>query len=86
VEPLLVIVNVDEQLGLQEALEKEPLAPEGRPETEKVTACALPETNVALIALVTEEPAVTDLFPELESEKSNVWSTVNEALVSPLGL
>jgi hypothetical protein len=37
VEPLLVIVNVDEQLGLQEALEKEPLAPEGRPETEKVT-------------------------------------------------
>jgi hypothetical protein len=37
VEPLLVIVNVDEQLGLQGALEKEPVAPEGRPEIEKVT-------------------------------------------------
>jgi hypothetical protein len=41
---------------------------------------------VALIALVTEEPAVTALLPEFASEKSNVWLTVNEALVSPLGL
>jgi hypothetical protein len=38
VELLLAIVNVDEQVGLQEALEKAPLAPDGSPETEKVTA------------------------------------------------
>jgi hypothetical protein len=82
----VVIVRVEEQLGLQLFGEKEAVAPEGNPDAENVTDCVLPETNVALIELVTDEPAVTDLSPELESEKSNGWLTVNEALASPLGL
>jgi hypothetical protein len=86
VEPLVLRVSVEEQLGLQLLGEKEAVAPEGNPDAENVTGCVLPETNVALIALVTEEPAVTDLLPEFVSEKSNGWLTVNEALASPLGL
>ena len=45
------------------------MAPLGRPEAEKLTGCALPETKEALIEFVTEEPAMTDWFPELASEK-----------------
>jgi hypothetical protein len=40
----------------------------------------VPEAKVALIELVTEDPAVTDLSPELASEKLKGWVTVNEAL------
>ena len=86
VEPLVLRVSVEEQLGLQLLGEKDPVAPVGSPEAENVTGCVLPETNVALITLVTDEPAVTDLSPELESEKSNAWLIVNEVLVSLLGL
>ena len=86
VEPLVLMVRVEEQLGLQLFGEKEAVAPEGNPDAENVTGCVVPETNVALIELVTDEPAVTDLLPELETEKSNGWLTVNEALASPLGL
>jgi hypothetical protein len=38
VEPLVLIVSVEEQVGLQEAEEKEAVVPVGRPEVEKVTA------------------------------------------------
>jgi hypothetical protein len=71
VEPLVLMVNVEEQLGLQLFGEKEAVAPEGNPEAENVSGCVLPETSVALIELFTDEPAVTDASPELESEKSN---------------
>ena len=81
VDPLVLRVSVEEQLRLQLFGEKEAVVPEGNPEAENVTGCVLPETNVALIALVTDEPAVTDLFPELESEKSNVWSTARLKIV-----
>ena len=37
VDPLVLIVNTDEQVGLQEAEEKDLVAPEGSPETEKAT-------------------------------------------------
>ena len=37
VDPLVLTVNIDEQVGLQEAVEKDPVAPEGSPETEKAT-------------------------------------------------
>jgi hypothetical protein len=86
VEPVVAIVSVEEQLGLQVFGEKEAVAPEGSPEAENVTGCVLPETNVALIALVTDEPAITDWLPELLSEKSNGWVTVKDALASALGL
>ena len=36
--------------------------------------------------LLTEEPAKTDLFPELDREKLKGWVTVNEALASALAL
>jgi hypothetical protein len=86
VEPLVLMVSVEEQLGLQLPEEKEAVAPEGKPEAENDTGWVLPDTSVALIALVTDEPAVTDLFPELATEKSNGALIVNEALASPLGL
>ena len=41
---------------------------------------------MVLIELVTEDPAVTDLLPELEREKLKGWVTVNEALASALAL
>jgi hypothetical protein len=81
-----VILSVEEQLGLQLFGEKEAVAPEGNPDTENVTGCVVPETNMALIEFVTDEPAVNDLSPELESEKPDDWLTVNEALASELGL
>jgi hypothetical protein len=85
--PMVVpIVSVDEQVGLQLPGENEAVAPAGNPEAEKVTDWLLPETNVAVIELVVEEPAVTDLFPVLLREKSNGCATVNEALATPLGL
>lgn len=46
----------------------------------------MPEVKVALIGLVTEEPAVTNLFPELLSKKSNEASLVNQALTCELGV
>jgi hypothetical protein len=36
--------------------------------------------------LVTEDPALTDLLPEFETEKLKGWVTVNEALASALAL
>jgi hypothetical protein len=84
VDPLVAIVRTVEQEGLQDAVEKEAVAPEGRPEAEKVTSCVEPEVKLATIELVTEAPAVTDLSPELEREKSRGDATVNDAPVSEL--
>jgi hypothetical protein len=42
------------------------------PETEKVTDCAVPETSRADIEVVMGDPAMTDLLPPLEREKSKV--------------
>ena len=72
VDPLVVILRPAEHVGVQEAEEKEAVAPEGRPETPKVTDCVAPESKLALIEVVTEPPAITDLFPALLREKSNV--------------
>jgi hypothetical protein len=85
VEAVVLIVSVEEQLGLQEAEEKDPVAPEGKPDTDKETAWVPPETNVTTIELVTEEPATSDLSPELVREKLKGWVILNDALVSALG-
>ena len=66
----VVTLNVDEQVGLHNAGEKEAVAPVGRPEAEKDTDCAVPDTRVAAIVLDTDWPSATVLFPPLESEKS----------------
>jgi hypothetical protein len=46
----------------------------------------VPEAKVVLIELVTEEPATTDIFPALDTEKLKGWLTLNEALASVLAL
>jgi hypothetical protein len=86
VPAVVLMVNVDEQVGLQLPGENEAVTPAGNPEAENVTDWALPDTNVAVIELVTDDPAITDLFPVLLREKSNGIATVNEALATPLGL
>src|SRR5213080_4657166 len=63
VEAEVVRVRVVEQVGVQEMAEKEAVAPLGRPAAEKETDCEVPETRVAVMVFVTEEPRVTDLSP-----------------------
>ena len=75
-----------EQVGLQEADENDPVAPEGRPEAEKETAWLLPETKAPAIVLLTEAPTTTDWSPEFDSEKSKGGVTLNDALAWALGL
>ena len=41
----------------------------------------LPDTNVALIALVTEDPVVTDTFPELLREKLKVGEGIKAVIL-----
>ena len=60
VPAVVLIVNVEEQVGLQLADKKDALAPAGNPDAENVTACVLPDTNVVSILLLAGEPAVTD--------------------------
>ena len=45
-----------EQVGEHVVEENDALAPEGNPEAEKATDCAVPETRAALIVLETEAP------------------------------
>jgi hypothetical protein len=86
VEVFVLIVIVEEQAGLQLVEENEAVAPVGKPEAEKVTVWALPVVKAVLIELVTEDPAMTDVPPELDTEKLKGWVTVNEALASALAL
>jgi hypothetical protein len=72
VEPVVLIVKVEEQPGLQLATEREAVVPAGSPAAENATSCVLPDTSVALMVLVAEDPAVTEEFPELLREKLNV--------------
>ena len=47
------------------------VAPLGRPDTEYVTDCAVPEASVAVIVFVTDDPRTTLLAPPVERLKSN---------------
>ena len=69
VAPLVVILRFVEHVGVQETAEKEPVAPEGKPETLKETGWGIPDVSVALMALLSEEPGMTDRFPMLEIAK-----------------
>jgi hypothetical protein len=88
VAPVVLTLNTVEHVGLQEAEEKDAVAPEGSPAAEKETDWALPDPKVAVMELVTEDPALTDLSPELESEKLKlpVSALLNHALASELEL
>ena len=41
---------------------------------------------MVLIELVADDPATTDIFPELDTEKLKGWLMVNEPLASGLAL
>ena len=50
-------VNIEEQLGLQAVCEKDPVAPEGNPATEKEICRVLPESKLPVIVSITDDPA-----------------------------
>ena len=51
-----VTVIVEEHAGVHDAGEKAAVAPVGKPEAEKDTDCAVPETSVAVIVLDVDCP------------------------------
>ncbi len=72
-------VSVVVQVGLQLAGENVAVAPTGKPDAVKLTACVAPARSVAVTVFVTELPCTTDRAPPLESEKSNAGAfTVSE--------
>src|SRR5215831_4645124 len=71
VAAVVATVNIVEQLRLQAVCEKDPVAPDGKPATEKETCWLLPETKLTVMVFVTEDPALTDSLPWLESAKPN---------------
>ena len=83
VDPVVLIFSIVEQAGLQEGDEKVPVAPAGNPDTLKDTAWLMPETRAAETEFVTDDPATTDLLPELDTEKLKsvpVTGEVSDAL------
>ena len=56
VDAEVVIVSVDEHVGLHDPGENAAVAPLGMPEAENVTDCEVPETRVAVIVLDTDCP------------------------------
>jgi hypothetical protein len=73
VPAVVLMVNVDEQVGLQFGDENDAVAPAGTPDAENVTACVLPDTSVVVAMKLIDEPAVTVELPlfETANEKSN---------------
>jgi|SRR5688572_26677045 hypothetical protein len=69
VDPVVLIFSIVEQAGLQEGDENVPVAPAGSPDRLKDTAWLMPETRAAETEFVTDDPATTDLLPELDTEK-----------------
>ena len=59
VDAEVVNVSVDEHAGLHDPGENAAVAPVGRPEAEKETDCAVPETSVAVIVLDADCPWTT---------------------------
>jgi hypothetical protein len=90
VDPLVPIVSVEEQAGLQETEEKELVAAEGRPETVNETTLLLVDVRAAVIIFEIDAPALTDLSPEFARVKSKppgaTSMLANHALASALGL
>jgi hypothetical protein len=56
---------------VQEPKEKLVFAPDGSPEAAKEMVWLFVDTKLAVIELVTEDPASTDLCPEFAREKLN---------------
>ena len=62
----VTILSAATQLGLQDGADRFAVAPEGRPETAKLTCWALPEFSVAVTFAEPLLPAVTAISPEIE--------------------
>jgi hypothetical protein len=90
VDGVVEIVSMEEQLGLHDGADKLALAPEGKPDTAKLTVCALPETRVAVRFVEPLVPPVTAMSPEIEKLKSKMLAEFpeleNHALAGALGL
>lgn len=71
VDPLVPIVNIVEQVGVQVVDEKDAVVPDGRPATEKEMDCALPDNKLAVVVFFPEDPAIAEIVPELAKAKSN---------------
>ena len=67
----VVSVTVLVHVGVHEGAAKLAVVPAGNPLALKLTAAAVPETNVAVTMLVVPLPWTTDTFPPLLIEKSN---------------
>src|SRR5439155_1650496 len=70
VDDVVEIVSPLEHVGEHAVGENAAVAPEGSPEAEKDTACAVPETSAALMELVTEIGRATGRLRALAREKS----------------
>ena len=81
---------VTEQLGVHAPPSPNTaVAVEGRPETEKETGFAVPETRVVMSVFVTVEPLVADLLPPFVREKSKgarTFRVSGEADLLPSGV
>ncbi len=73
-----VIARLDEQVGLQEVGENEWVTPVGKPEATKVVEVMVPESKVAVILLLTDDPLATLLLPPLVRLKSKVGGMLTE--------
>ena len=69
VDDVVEIVSPLEHVGVHAVGENDAVAPEGNPEAEKDTDCAVPDTSAALMELETEAPWFTDLLPPFVSAK-----------------
>jgi hypothetical protein len=79
------MVNVREQVGLQKVdVAYEAVAPAGMPAVENVTVWVDPELRLAVMVLVTDCPAATDLLPPLMRAKLKVDVTGTVLQSSPV--
>jgi hypothetical protein len=83
VEPVVLIVAVVVQVGLQDVGLKEADAPVGNPEAVKVTGVVFPEDKVAVILLPILDPWATVFGPPLErvKPKGRAWVVPTTATV-----
>ena len=71
VVPDVVIVMVVEHAGVHDVGENDEVAPDGRPDAEKDTGWAVPDSNVDVIEFVTEDDCDTMRAPLFDNEKLN---------------
>ena len=74
-------VRTLEQFGLHDPTLKDAVVPAGKPDAENTTVSVLPDTHVAVIVSVTDDPWTTETSPLFVSAKLNVEVTIRLKLV-----